>query len=215
MFFYPAILFARPSGPGCMRSHRLALARQSGMSLVEISIVASILLLVAVFGIPAIRGYVIEHRVPRLGEEIHRFAARMQGQTWAGDALPYARIGNATLARGLQGSSVVAIDGAEGAAPILRHGLGTTGRLSAAPAALAGGADGSAYRLTFEAVHDAACPGLATVLQQAASVVTLQGRNGAVTVKDDTRTPVVPYDGLLALAECAPGESNRFEFVFR
>ncbi|WP_141218312.1 prepilin-type N-terminal cleavage/methylation domain-containing protein [Bordetella genomosp. 5] len=202
-------------GPHRALNPRIALRRQRGMSLVEISIVASILLLVAVFGIPAVRGYVIEFRVPRVGEEVHRFVARMQGQAWSNDALPYTNMGNATLARAFEGSSIVITEGADGAAPTLRHGLGQTGRITAVPAAAAGGVVGSAYRLAFDAVHDAACPGLAAVLQQAASVVTLQGRGGAVTVKDDTRNPPLPYDGLQALAECARGESNRFEFTFR
>lgn len=215
MAFHAASCHAHCSCSSDLQKSHPAWARQRGMSLVEISIVASILLLIAVFGIPAIRGYVIEYRVPRLGEEIHRFVARMHGQAWSNDALSYAQMNNATLARAFEGSSVVIIEGGDGAAPVLRHGLGQNGRITAAPAAAAGGGMGSAYRLTFDSVHDAACPGLAAVLQQAASSVTLQGRGGAVTLKDDARNPPLAYDGLQALAECARGESNRFEFTFR
>ncbi len=46
---------------------------QQGFSLIEISVVAAILLIVAVIGVPAIQGYVVESRVPKLAEALQRF----------------------------------------------------------------------------------------------------------------------------------------------
>jgi len=55
--------------------------RQSGFSLVEISIVTTIVMLIAILGIPAIQSYVIESKVPRVAEELQRFVARMKATT--------------------------------------------------------------------------------------------------------------------------------------
>ncbi|WP_255032384.1 pilus assembly FimT family protein [Bordetella genomosp. 1] len=205
----------RPPRRRTRAARRLTLARQAGLSLVEVSIVAAILMLVAVFGIPSIRGYVIEHRVPRLAEEIQRFVARTQGQGWTMGPAPYASMSNVALARALQGSTLVSVQDGDTDAPILQHGLGQSGRITAVPVALPGGEAGSGYQLSFSDVHDAACPGLATVLQSLAAQVTLQGKGAAVTLKDDTKTPAVAFDGLKAMESCAPGDHNRFVFTFR
>ena len=50
-------------------------ARQRGFSLVEVSIVTAIVLLISIASIPAINSYVIENKVPRVGEELQRFVA--------------------------------------------------------------------------------------------------------------------------------------------
>jgi len=42
--------------------------RQRGFSLIEISIVTTIMMLLAIVGIPAIQGYVVESKVPRVAE---------------------------------------------------------------------------------------------------------------------------------------------------
>ncbi|MFM7010852.1 MAG: prepilin-type N-terminal cleavage/methylation domain-containing protein, partial [Betaproteobacteria bacterium] len=51
---------------------------QRGFSLIEISIVTTIVMLIAILGIPAIQSYVIESKVPRVAEELQRFVARMK-----------------------------------------------------------------------------------------------------------------------------------------
>ena len=48
-------------------------ARQRGFSLMEVSIVTAVVLLIAIVGIPAIGAYVIENKVPKVGEELQRF----------------------------------------------------------------------------------------------------------------------------------------------
>lgn len=85
--------------------------RQQGFSLIEVSVVAAILLMAAVIGVPAIHGYVIESRVPKLAEELQRFVVRMRIQAVSAGAAPYAGMDNAILAQALQDSSVVSISG--------------------------------------------------------------------------------------------------------
>src|SRR5690606_12274005 len=53
-------------------------AGQAGFSLVEVSIVTAIVLLIAVIGIPAIGGYVMENKVPKVGQELARFVMHVR-----------------------------------------------------------------------------------------------------------------------------------------
>ncbi|WP_154389106.1 prepilin-type N-terminal cleavage/methylation domain-containing protein, partial [Bordetella pertussis] len=119
-------------------SHTILSGRQAGFSLVEVSIVTAIVLLVAIIGIPAIGSYVIESKVPRVGEELQRFVARTKANAQGDGAAPYTGIGTASLAHALRDSSVVSVRG-EGASATVAHGLGGQGAgahgvISVAPA---------------------------------------------------------------------------------
>ncbi|MEY3739444.1 MAG: hypothetical protein RLZZ192_119, partial [Pseudomonadota bacterium] len=67
-------------------------AKQKGFSLIEISIVTTIIMLIAILGIPAIQSYVIESKVPRVAEELQRFVARMKATTQGFGVTPYSGI---------------------------------------------------------------------------------------------------------------------------
>jgi hypothetical protein len=203
---------------GGMQS-RVALKRQYGFSLIEISIVTTIMMLLAIVGIPAIQGYVVESKVPRVAEELQRFVARLKVTTHGFGASPYAGLDTRVLANSLRGSSVVAVSG-EGAGANVAHGLGgqgVSGRgvIRVAPYALSGAPVGSAFLLTLNDVNHAACPGLASILQRISDVVTISGSGGPVRVKDSLQEPVSPYNPLLADAQCLSGDRNMFEFVIR
>ena len=193
--------------------------RQHGFSLIEISIVTAIMMLLAIVGIPAIQGYVVESKVPRVAEEIQRFVARLKVTTHGFGASPYASIDTTVLANSLRGSSVVSVTGA-GIGANVAHGLGGAGIagrgvIRVTPHALSGAPVGSAFLLTLNDVNHAACPGLASVLQRIADVVTITGVGGPVTVKNSLYEPVSPYNPLLADAQCLSGDRNVFEFVIR
>ena len=193
--------------------------RQYGFSLIEISIVTTIMMLLAIVGIPAIQGYVVESKVPRVAEELQRFVARLKVTTNGFGASPYAGVDNRVLANSLRGSSVVAVSG-EGVGANVAHGLGgqgISGRgvIRVAPYALSGAPVGSAFLLTLNDVNHAACPGLASILQRIAEVVTISGSGGPVRVKDHLHEPISPYNPLLADAQCLNGDRNIFEFVIR
>ena len=209
----------RPGRHALSMHPAVVLSRQRGFSLIEISIVTTIMMLLAIVGIPAIQGYVVESKVPRVAEELQRFVARLKVTTNGFGASPYENVDTRVLANSLRGSSVVAVSG-EGAGANVAHGLGgpgVSGRgvVRIAPYALSGAPFGSAFLLTLNDVNHAACPGLASILQRIAEVVRISGTAGPVTVKDSLQQPVAAYNPLLADAQCLSGDRNIFEFVIR
>lgn len=200
-------------------SPRAAMARQRGFSLMEVSIVTAIVLLIAIVGVPAIGGYVIENKVPKVGEEIQRFIAAMKVNAQGAGVTPYLGLDNGALANALRDSSVLSV---QGSGPVARiaHGLGGSGTgrsgvIEVAAADLGGGGQGSAFTLTFTNVSHAACPALASVLQRVSVAIAVDGRNGRQIVKDAQAAPPVPYRAALAQAQCASGETNTFVFTAR
>ena len=192
---------------------------QQGFSLIEISIVTTLMMLIAIIGIPAIQGYVIENKVPRVAEEMQRFVARMKANTNGFGASPYSGLDSGALANALRSSSVVAVAGF-GSSATIAHGLGgpgSSGRgvIIVAPQSIAGGPSGSAFSLTLNDVNQAACPALASILQRLAEQVTVAGAAGPVTVKNALSEPYVPYNPVLADAQCVSGDRNTFVFTIR
>jgi len=193
--------------------------RQAGFSLIEVSIVTAIVLLVAIIGIPAIGAYVIENKVPKVGEELQRFVARTKTFAQGSGPVPYADIDTGSLANALRDSSVVAVSGT-GNSAVVSHGLGgsgsgANGTVTVVPAAVAGGGSGSGFSITLTNVSNAACPGLASVMQRVSDVITVEGRSGAAKVKDSTIVPRVAYSATAAESQCAEGDNNTFVFTVR
>ncbi|AWP58300.1 type 4 pilus major pilin [Bordetella bronchiseptica] len=200
-------------------SRTILSGRQAGFSLVEVSIVTAIVLLVAIIGIPAIGSYVIESKVPRVGEELQRFVARTKANAQGDGAAPYTGIGTASLAHALRDSSVVSVRG-EGASATVAHGLGGQGAgahgvISVAPAAPGGAPPGSAFTLTLTNVNGAACPALASVMQRVSDIIAVQGKAGPVVVKNALAVPALPYRAQAAQAQCVAGDRNTFVFTAR
>jgi len=194
-------------------------ARQRGFSLVEVSIVTAIVLLISIASIPAINSYVIENKVPRVGEELQRFVARMKANAQGAGASPYAGIDTAGLANAMRNSSVLSVSG-QGSGAQVAHGLGGSGANGSgtvvlAPAVVAGGASGSAFSLTLTDVNDAACPSLASVMQRMSEVISVAGAGGAVVVKDALADPPLAYSAAQAEIQCAAGDRNTFVFTVR
>ena len=209
MRFFFAVL--RLCGPG--------VSAQRGFSLIEISIVTTLMMLIAIIGIPAIQGYVIENKVPRVAEEMQRFVARMKANTNGFGVSPYAGVDSGTLANALRTSSVVSVTGF-GPGGSIAHGLGGTGSsgrgvITVAPQAVAGASNGSAFSLTLNDVNQAACPGLASILQRLAEVVTIAGAAGPIMVKNSLTEPHMAYNPMLADAQCVSGDRNTFVFTIR
>ncbi len=182
--------------------------RQSGFSLVEISIVTAIVLIVSIVGIPAINGYVIENKLPRVAGELQRYVARIKANG-QGMTAPYAGLDTASLARAMRGSSILSVD-LDPAARVA-HGLGGNGTTTGL-VAVAAADGGTRFVVTLDAVNDAACPGLASILQRAAGRIQVTGAATAV-VKDDAASPAVAYSPLQVDRACASGDSNTFAFT--
>ncbi|GGX31923.1 prepilin-type N-terminal cleavage/methylation domain-containing protein [Pigmentiphaga litoralis] len=196
--------------PSSSRPGAASPRRQQGFTLVEIAIVAAIILIAAILGIPAINGYIIENKVPSVGQELQRFVARSKSSTQGLGPTPYTGIGMAQLANGLRSSSVLTVEG-QGANATVRHGLGATdGMVVLSPGGLT--AAGDAFTLTFTRVNEAACPGLAAVLQRVSERIQING----TTVKEPAVGGATGiYDATGAEALCTGGDSNRFVFTAR
>lgn len=178
--------------------------RQRGFSLVEVSIVTAIVLLIAIIGIPAIGTYVIENKVPKVGESLSRFILQTRVNAPNSSVEPYAEIETAHLANQLRDSSIFSVRGTA-AAPAILHGLGKEGEVTVAPVD-----SGASFALTLSRVHHAACPSLASVMQRVSDVITIEADGqGEVTVKDDS----TPYSALAVESYCQHGDANTFVFT--
>ncbi|OAE50295.1 prepilin-type N-terminal cleavage/methylation domain-containing protein [Achromobacter xylosoxidans] len=202
-----------------VRLSRCAGGQQQGFSLMEVSIVTAIVLLIAIVGIPAIGGYVIENKVPKVGEELQRFIASMKINAQGGGVTPYTGLDTGALANALRDSSVLSVQGT-GAAATVAHGLGGSGTsgsgvVQVEPASVDGAGMGSAFTLTLTSVSHAACPALASVLQRVSEIISISGSSGAKVVKDSIATPATPYRAALAQAQCSQGDVNTFIFTAR
>jgi len=177
---------------------------QAGFSLVEVSIVMAIVLLLAIIAIPTVSAYVIESKVPKVGEELARFILHTKVNASSGTATPYGGIDNANLANMVRDSSIFSISG-DAAAPTVRHGLGNDGEVSVAEAD-----GGAAFTITLSKVSHAACPSIASVMQRVSDVITLTPQGGvAAVIKDaDTR-----YSALETESHCGQGDGNTFVFT--
>lgn len=193
--------------------------REQGFSLMEVSIVTAIVLLIAIVGIPAIGGYVIENKVPKVGEELQRFIASMKINAQGGGVTPYIGLDTGALANALRDSTVLAVQGT-GAAASVAHGLGGSGIgdngvVEVQPAAVDGAGMGSAFTLTLSNVSHAACPALASVLQRMSEIISISGDSGAKVVKDSIAKPATPYRAAQAQSQCGQGDVNTFVFTAR
>jgi prepilin-type N-terminal cleavage/methylation domain-containing protein len=192
---------------------------QQGFSLIEVSIVTAIVLLIAIVGIPAIGSYIVENKVPKVGEELQRFVARAKANGQGSGVAPYRNLHDGVLANALRDSSIFSVNGNDASATVA-HGLGGNGSagngtIALAPASFAGGGQGSAFTLTLTNVNNAACPGLASVMQRVSDIISVEGEGGPVVVKDSSASPPKDYDAMLAQAQCARGDANTFVFTAR
>ncbi len=191
---------------------------QRGFSLMEVSIVTAIVLLIAIVGIPAIGAYVIENKVPKVGEELQRFIASMKTNAQGGGVTPYAGLDTGAMANALRESSVLAVQGS-GSSASIAHGLGGSGVggngvVEVAATSFGSAGYGSAFSITLSNVSQAACPALASVLQRMSETISISGGGGGLrVVKDAFATPGVPYRAAVAQAQCSQGDVNTFVFV--
>lgn len=193
---------------------RQALREQAGFSLVETGFVILIISLIAVIGFPYVQGMVIESRVPPVSNEIKRVIASTKTLAEGSSVTPYAGISNAqNLARTLEGSSVLRLSGATVAHRLGGPGTGANGTVTIAPAALGGGATGSAFSLTLTSVNKFACPILAGTLNAMAESIAINGQ--AVKTLDQDGAVTQAYNPTSAQQHCTSGDTNTFVFVTR
>ncbi len=184
--------------------HQKQEMQQAGFSLVEVSIVMAIILLLAIIAIPTVQAYVVESKVPKVGEELARFILHTRVNAAGGSATPYGGIATNNLANMLRDSSVFSISG-NASSPTVLHGLGTDGQANVAEAEA-----GSAFTITLSKVNHAACPSIASVLQRVSDTIVLTPEGGASAVIKDADTP---YSALDTEMRCSHGDKNTFVFT--
>lgn len=177
--------------------------RQQGFSLIEVSIVTAIVLLLAIIGVPAIGGYVVENKVPKVGEELARFVLQTKVNGPNGSATPYTGISIDHFANLVSDSSIFTVDASGGTKKVF-HGLGNNGEVKIAEAD-----SGAAFTVTLDKVNNAACPSISSVMQRIVDGITVQGSSGSTTVKSST----VSYSALSVEAACSKGDVNTFAFT--
>ncbi|MFF7060562.1 Tfp pilus assembly protein FimT/FimU [Achromobacter spanius] len=189
------------------------LRRQGGWSLIEIGAVIAIVIFLVVVNYPSIKGYFIQGRVPAAAGELQRFmsTARIMGE---GDtATPYASINNAqNLAPSMRDSTVFKVTGSTVAHRLGGTGVGSNGTITIAPAALGGGASGSALSLTVTNVNHRACPVLASIMNGVSEMISV---NGTVAKTLGANNESGSFNAVTAQDLCVNGDNNTFVFATR
>ena len=179
---------------------------QQGFSLIEVSIVSAIVLLLAIIGVPAIGGYLIENKVPKVGEELARFILQTKINAPTGTSNPYEGIEISNFANLVRDSSVFTVSGT-GAGTKVLHGLGTDGEVG-----IDVDESTDSFEITLSKVNNAACPSIASVMQRVSDSITIAPDNGAaVVVKDASQN--IHYSALTVESKCARGDVNTFVFT--
>lgn len=184
------------------------LRRQQGDALVNLMLAVMIMTLLAVIGIPAVNGLIIEGRTPDVAAELQRFMARMRAMGAAGTHLPYANVSNAAnLAPATREATTLRTTGSTVAHRLGGSGTGSDGIVTLGPANLGGSGLGSAYVLSVSSVHDKACPTLASILSTSCEEMSLNGH--------PIKSATTPYNAADAQRHCVDGENNDFTFTAR
>jgi type IV pilus assembly protein PilA len=177
---------------------------QKGLSLIEVSIVTAIVLLLAIIGVPAIGAYVVENKVPKVGEEVARFILQTKVNAPNVSATPYHGIDTVNFANLVRDSSIFAVSGSGSTLKVL-HGLGTEGEVSVAAEDA-----GASFSVTLTNVHNAACPSIASILQRVTDSMTVAAEGAGATV---IKSASVLYSALAAESRCSKGDVNTFVFT--
>src|SRR5690606_37399214 len=141
-----------------------------------------IVLLLAIIGVPAIGSYVIENKVPKVGEELARFILQTKVKASTGSSQPYDGIDISNFATLVRDSSIFTVSGT-GASTKVLHGLGKDGEVSIDEDESRNG-----FQITLSKVNNAACPSIASVMQRVSDSITMVPDDAAaVVVKDSSQ----------------------------
>jgi Tfp pilus assembly protein FimT len=181
------------------------LDRQRGFTLIELTVVGAIIMILSIVVVPNINGYLVENKVPRVGEEVQRFIARTKVSVQGLGSSPYGSVTTAQIANAVRGSSVFQVTGT-GAAAAVTHDIGASGAaVTLTPTTLT--STGDSMQIQFASVSRAACPGLAVVMQKVSEVIRLNGT--------EVKASGGNYQPTVAENACTDGDTNQFQFVAR
>lgn len=199
-----------------LADHRMPTARtgrQRGYTLMEVAIAITLVLILGVASFPAIKGFIIQGRVPAAAGELQRFMSTTRVLGESDSVTPYAGIGNAeNLAPSLRDSTIFKVNGSTVAHRLGGSGLGSNGTISIAPAALGGGSVGSAFSLTLTNVNHKACPVLASTLNGISEMMSV---NGTAAKTLGANNEAGSFNPVTAQNLCVNGDNNTFVFATR
>lgn len=195
------------------RAKSADLRRQGGWTLVEVGAVIAIVIILAIVGFPSVKGFFIQGRVPATAGELQRFMSTARIMSEGDSATPYSAIDNAqNLAPSLRDSTVFKVTGNTVAHRLGGTGVGSNGTITIAPAALGGGAVGSAFSLTLTNVNHRACPVLASTLNGISEMISV---NGTVAKTLGANSESGTFNAVTAQNLCVNGDNNTFVFATR
>lgn len=181
---------------------------QRGSYLVGIAIGLMVTLFLAAYAIPKFQSMLVEGAIPSVAEQIQRYVANTKVATKGAGTTPYTGLTQAQFARAVKGSSleVGTVSGQGTGSTVVRHGLGggDAGLVTLATT-------GATFSLTFAAVSDYACPGLAQALQRTFDGITINAT--AVKATDAGGVVTQAYVAGTASARCVDGDNNVFVFT--
>ena len=188
--------------PSPLRRH------QGGFTLIELVVVGLVIAVVALLSMPRINGFIIDRKVQPTATDLSEAVMRLRVNAEGAGPTPYASITTAALANTLRDRTTVLTVAGTGAAATLTHGLGATGAtVVVAPATIT--SSGDSWTATLNNVNVAACPGLATALQNTSEIIRINN----VVVKSVLANTV--YNGQSAQNLCTDRDTNTFVFTFR
>lgn len=195
------------------RAKSADLRRQGGWTLVEVGAVIALVIILSIVGFPSVKGFFVQGRVPAAAGELQRFMSTARIMSEGDSAMPYSAIDNAqNLAPSLRDSTVFKVTGNTVAHRLGGTGVGSNGTITIAPAALGGGAVGSAFSLTLTNVNHRACPVLASTLNGISEMISV---NGTVAKTLGANSESGTFNAVTAQNLCVNGDNNTFVFATR
>jgi prepilin-type N-terminal cleavage/methylation domain-containing protein len=187
--------------------------RQHGFTLIEVALAITLVLIIGIASFPAVKGFIIQGRVPAAAGELQRFMSTTRVLGESDSVTPYAALGNAeNLAPSLRDSTVFKVNGSTVAHRLGGSGVGSNGTITIAPAALGGGAVGSAFSLTLTSVNHKACPVLASTLNGISEMMSV---NGTAAKTLGANNEAGSFNPVTAQNLCVNGDNNTFVFATR
>jgi type IV pilus assembly protein PilA len=178
--------------------------KQKGFSMIQLGVVIAITLILAALGMPKFKDYLVQGRIPTIGQDLQRYIANVVTSAGGGSTTPYTGLDQASFARDMRGTSLMTETGNS----TVRHNLGggTAGTVVVTET-------GDSFVLTLNSVSAAACPELATTMQRSVDDISINGTPVKVTATDKTVT--TPFSAPSAKNECTDGDTNTYVFTIR